>query len=188
MIDTRDHCTDELLYRYIDGGIADSDRSDIEDHLADCSRCRERHVVLARFDRMLRRMPLASVGPRFTQTVLAAVGIQPRDSTTYRVFEYAAGIFGMLLVAALTVAVLAIRGVFDQLPGMEASSTGTQVIGTIGSAITQLSADMGMSLREFFPYLFSTNALWTGFSTIAVLLLLAILDRAKERTVATKGR
>jgi anti-sigma factor RsiW len=182
------HCTEEQLFRLIDNDTTAPDRSEIAAHLEVCSRCRAEFESLVRFGNALRRLPLSPASPLFTRTVLLAAGLKPGETSTTRFLEYAAGALGLLVLMTFTVAGLALTGGITAVWGHDTKNPGTAVLGSIGFAVSQVSNDMGRILKEFFPFLFGGTTLWVSFGALAVVLSLALLDRAFGKTFAEKGR
>lgn len=188
MTDRVTHYTDEQFFRLIDGDIDPDERTETRDHLSTCSRCRERFESLAGFNRALRRMPLSRVSPFFTRTVLSAAGVKQLDSAPYRLLEYAAGLFGLLVVLAFSVTALVLWGVIRPTAGEEARSPSGVVMGIVGSAMSQTTGQFGKVLKEYFPFLFGADALWVSFGAVLVVLTLAALDRTFAKGFVERRR
>jgi hypothetical protein len=183
-----EHYTDEQLYRLIDRESAEAEREEIERHLHACSPCRRQFQSLVRFDRLVARMPLSTVGPLFTQTVLMKVGLPPLRASSSRLIEFAAGMFGLLLLGAVTIAILAVMGVFEPLPGADSAAPSSPVFRLIGSAISQGSAELGKYLKEFFPFLAGVSSIWTSLGALLAVLLLLVLEPPLGKRLLEKGR
>ena len=177
------HCTEEQLLRFIDGDPSEGDLAVIRDHLAACARCRALHASLARFDRMLARMPLAPASPSMADHILRAIGVKPEDSATSRLLEYLAGLVGILIVMVFTIAGLAVTGVLKPAVHAEPGTPGGAILGTIGEGASQVSTTLGHQVREFVPFIFGGNSLWLTCTAVAIVLSFALLDAAVGKVV-----
>jgi anti-sigma factor RsiW len=181
MNDGRIHLTDEQVFSVIDGDVDPIQRQALEAHLAGCASCRARFDSTANFDRVVSRMPLASVGPSFTESVLRKAGILPAGESSSRFIQFGAGIFGLFVLAMATVAVLAVLGSVEALPAAESSSPSSPVHGFVSAAINAASVELGRFLREYFPFLFGAKSLWSSLSVLGALLVLLMLEPVVSR-------
>jgi anti-sigma factor RsiW len=182
------HYSDGQLYRVIDGEATGDERGEVDRHLTLCSRCRAQYDALVRFDRLIARMPLSTVGPLFTETILAKAGLKPLSASSSRLIEFAMGTFGLLLLGAVTVAILAVGGVFEPLSGTGSTGSSSPVFGIVGTAVTQASVYLGKLLKEFFPFLTGVTSVWTSLGALGAILLLLVLEPAFGRTFAERKR
>src|SRR3954466_5197253 len=72
------HMTDLELAAYLDHGLAESDRTRVEEHLADCEECREQLVAPANIlSRVNRPRRIAKISAILAAAVVAFVVISP---------------------------------------------------------------------------------------------------------------
>jgi len=94
-------------------------------------------------------------------------------------------LFGL---AAVTIAILAVLGFFEPLPALESSGVSSPVFGPVGAGINTASAELGRTLKEFFPFLFGAGSVWSSFSVLVAVLLLLILEPVVGKRLVQKGR
>ena len=64
------HLTDEALFRLLDGEVSASERTDYQDHLAQCSACQALYTQLAVIDAQLSVLPLETPSVAFADRLL----------------------------------------------------------------------------------------------------------------------
>jgi hypothetical protein len=184
-----DHCTAEQLQLLIDRRLdPTAEEADVQEHLRLCHQCRSLYETLVHFEAAVRRMPLSRVSPAFKRSVMASLGLAPKDPLLFRLLEHTAYFFAMLIVLAFTLAAFALSGLIKPADMQQARGTGGQILTMASSAVSAGAQTLGTWLTDFFPFLFSHGALSISMAAAAVVMLLAALDRTFGKWLAPRGR
>ena len=178
------HSTVEELHGLIDRQLDPSDHQRVTGHLQACPRCRSLYESLALFDSACKRVPLSTVAPGFTRSVLAALGVVPRTPLVFRLLEHAAYVFGLFVVAAIMTTVFVLTGVFTPNDAAAGKGPEAPLLHLLGSGFSDASTRFVGWLNEFLPFAFSHGALWVSAAALIVVLMIAVVDRSITRRMA----
>ena len=182
------HSSLEQLYALVDRQLDPGEHALVVGHLRVCARCRSLYESLVRFDSACKRIPLETVSPAFTRSVLDSLGIVPKSPMIFHLLGGAAYLFALLMVLAFMTAAFVLMGVIRTEDAVAGSGPGAKVFTTIGAALSKASGDLIGWLTEFFPFAFGHGTLSVSAAALVVVLALALVDRNITKKFAQKLR
>jgi anti-sigma factor RsiW len=188
MADQNSHSSIEQLYALIDRELDPGEHALVAGHLQACERCRSQYESLVRFDSACKRVPLETLSPDFTRSVMASLGIVPKNPLIFRLLEHVAYLFGMLIVLAFMTAAFVLTGVIKTEDVTANSGPAGKVLDTIGTGVGTASGILGNWLTGFFPSGFNHGAISISAAVVVVVLALALVDRRVTGRVSQKFR
>lgn len=188
MNETVRHSTIEQLHALIDRQLDATDHARVTEHLRECARCRSLYESLATFDAAFKRMPLEKVSDSFTESVASALGLTPRSPLLLRLLQNGAYVLSLLIVLGVMVAIFAVTGVIPSAEGAGEGKPGVEILAKLGGALSSAGEQLVRWLGEFFPFTFSRGAFSVSLATVAVLVMLAIVDRGLGKRLAQRLR
>jgi len=170
------HCTQADLSMILDGVLSPDGERAARAHIAGCTLCASRFRALGTFDRALRSLPLVSVSPGFTASVMSALDPVMPASRAFRFAPWIAFQAVLLCVVLLGLGVCLAAGFIT--PGGSAAVNPPggahelfeRAIAACGSAVTSWLGDFAHAG----PFLIA-------FSAALVVIMLALLDRNYAR-------
>ncbi|HUI10629.1 MAG TPA: zf-HC2 domain-containing protein [Bacteroidota bacterium] len=167
-----DHCTPEDLHMLLDGALSPAESAAARAHIASCPGCASRYSALRRLDGAIRALPLLTVSPGFTSTVMSALDPVMPVSRPFRFFTWVAFQVCLISVLLFGLGVCALAGFIT--PGGEAPGG----IGETSLAMLESALSAGVSFITSLlgnpahagPYIIT-------LCTVLVVLMLAPLDR-----------
>jgi anti-sigma factor RsiW len=169
------HDEQALIQEYLDGRLPSEQRARFELHVSTCDRCRAEVKTLRKIDATLRRLPLESPGKHFTPALMRQL-LSPSTPASFRVLEYAAYLFGFLIVVAATISVLILAGVIqtgDVSPSSLTGEVATHFRATVGDVLGWL--------RGVLPFTFAGSGGKVAIIGALSLALVALVDRLYMR-------
>ncbi|MDH3253011.1 MAG: zf-HC2 domain-containing protein [Ignavibacteria bacterium] len=165
------HHTEVLIQEYLDGRMTTEEKERFELHLSSCSRCRSEVTALRKIDSALSRLPLETPGKHFTPALMQKL-LTASPSASFRVLEYAAYMFGFLIVVTLTISALVFAGVMNTAD-VSPSSVTTEITGHLKTTVTSVL----VWLRGVLP--FAVNGPGGKLALVGALsvALIALVDR-----------
>ena len=186
--DQNSHSSIEQLYALIDRELDPGAHALVAGHLQACARCRSLYESLVRFDSACKRIPLETLSPDFTRSVMATLGIVPKNPLVFRLLEHVAYLFGMLIVLAFMTAAFVLTGVIKTEDVTANSGPAGKVLDTIGTGVGTASGILGSWLTGFFPSGFNHGAISISAAVVVVVLALALVDKRVTGRVSQKFR
>lgn len=165
------------LFELLDKRATPERRSELEGHLAACSRCRGLAESQRSFERLARSLPPLEPSRELTGRVLGMLRSARRERTSLRLLAFlGAGIplvlVGVLLVYAITVAVSSpVQGSDDVFGGAFGNVDST--LEKIQSSLALMLGTTGDSIARFAQ----ADVLAIAALTVASVLLLVLADR-----------
>lgn len=184
MISPHRHCTIEELQGLLDGVVDPGDTVRIRHHIDSCELCQRRYRAFGQLDGALRRFPLSSPGPMFTQTLMEKLRRSSKPGLAYRALVYVPSALGMVLVlGTMGIALLAARqsgaGPAREVQSQDFVTGFLQSLGVFTEGLAKV-------LTDYFPFIFSVGALRITGLVIAGLLVIAALDRLIGKRFAAR--
>jgi anti-sigma factor RsiW len=172
---TRRHEEQNLMQDYLDGRLTPEQHDRIVLHLSVCETCRSEMKVLKRIDTALRMQQLDSPGRHFTSLVMRQV-LPASTPASFRVIEYAAYLFGFLIVVTTTITVLLLAGVIHT-EGIPASS----LSGEVAAYFRSTMGEMFGWVRRVLPFASMGSGGKVALLGALSLALVALVDRLYVR-------
>jgi RNA polymerase sigma factor (sigma-70 family) len=182
------HIADDDLQAYLDGRLEESRVRSLEGHLEKCPPCSLELARARELDQALRRVPLEVTSPAFTASILHTVGLAPGGRGTSRSWEHLGYAVALMLVLGAMMATFFWTGVIGSTPGTESPSRLGVLLQEGGGILAGAASSLGSWVVSIFPFLFGKGTLGISLSAVAILLLLAILDRVAGRYLIERGR
>jgi len=188
MSGTEKHRSVEQLHALIDRQLDPAERALVTEHLRGCAGCRSRYESLGRFDAAFRRMPLAALSPAFTRSVMVTLGLAPKVPLVFRLVERAAYVFGLLIVLAFIVTAFVLGGVITSADLAGSQGAARRYLDATGSALAAAAGVLGSWLKDYLPFLFNRGGIAVTAVALAVVIMLAALDRTIGKRFAQRLR
>jgi anti-sigma factor RsiW len=165
------HDEQGLIQEYLDGRLPTEQRARLELHLSVCDRCRSDVKTLRKIEATLRGLPPESPGKHFTSAVMRQI-LPPSTPASFRVLEYAAYLFGFLIVVTATISVLLLAGVIQTGDVSPSSLTGE-----VAAHFRATVGDVLGWIRGVVPFAFTGSGGKVAVIGALSLALVAVVDR-----------
>ncbi len=172
---TLPHEEQDLIQEYLDGRLTPEQHDRIVLHLSVCAACRSEVKSLQRIDTTLRMQLLDSPGRYFTSAVMRQL-LPASTPASFRVIEYAAYLFGFLIVVTATITVLLLAGVIHA-EAIPSSSLSGEVAAYFRSTIGET---LGW-IRRVVPFASTGSGGKVALLGVLSLALVALIDRLYVR-------
>ena len=186
MTQTHEHISDDLILELIDGSLGADEMGRVRDHLGHCAVCNAVHESLLRFDTSMRSLPVEGLGPAFTAKVMAQLDLSLGFTRALRFLEIVPHILGLTIVLGTMLMVFVWTGVVD---ASRFSGEEGYFRGVAGEASAYLSGVLGTAsgwLSDSLPFVFGSKTIHISISIVAVLAILAGIDRGIGRRLVRK--
>ena len=180
------HCTSEQLNLLLDAGLAPAEEKDIRDHLSICSQCSRAFESLSRVDSALRDLPLITTGVGFTRSVMDRILAGPKSSFAFRVLERMSYVFGLMIVLGIMIAAFVLSGAFDQAEIEQTQGVASEVMGKAADTVANSIGVFTAWLVRYLPFAFGKGSMGVAFFAVAIVMMLAAVDRFVGRKILQK--
>ncbi len=170
------HLSQQQMQEFLDDRLGSDERGRIHAHLSVCGQCTEAVQSLKSIDTVLRRMPLEKPGARFTRSVMER--IPESSSAAFRLLEYTAYFFGLLIVVAITAAAFTVTGNGNQAATADAGMWGTAYV-WIDSAFS--------AMNTLARQVVSASTMRIAFILVLSVGFLFVLDRLLWRRLGHRS-
>lgn len=122
MFDLEGHLTDERIQAYLDAGLREAERAQIDSHLVDCGECREHMAGYCRLFATIKAFPEIPLDRDLGPAVLRAIAREKRQRLVFRIGIPSAEVaaIAVLLPAAWRFIDVGLRALRSMLMGMVA--------------------------------------------------------------------
>jgi len=186
MTQMHEHISDDLIQELIDGSLGAEDLGRVREHLENCAVCNAVHKSLLRFDNTMRRLPLERPGPAFTANVMAQLDPGLGLVRALRFLEIVPNILGLSIVLGSMLLVFVWTGVVDVSRFSWEEGYFGGVAGEAGATISSVLGTASVWLSDFLPFVFGSKTLNISISIVAVIVILAGIDRGIGRRLVRK--
>lgn len=183
MTNTMPHYTFEQLNLLLDGKLPEAERAAMQQHFLSCTTCRHAFEDLAGIDGALKGLPQIQTSPDFTRKVMDLVLDGPRASLAFRVLEKMSYVFGMLIVLGIMIAAFVVTGVFDASQVDQTKVLASGMVEQVGQGISSGIGKFTILLVQYLPFAFGKGSIGVAFFAVAVVAMLAAIDRVVGRRV-----
>lgn len=180
------HCTSERLNLLLDAKLAPGEEKEMRDHLSTCRQCRRAFENLSRVDVALRDLPLITTGAGFTRSVMDRILAGPKSSFAFRVLERMSYVFGLTIVLGIMIAAFVLSGVFDQAGIEQTQGVASDVMGRAADTVANSIGVFTAWLVQYLPFAFGKGSMGVAFFAVAVVMMLAAVDRLVGRRILQK--
>jgi predicted anti-sigma-YlaC factor YlaD len=180
------HYTSEQFNLLLDGRISGSKEKEMRNHLGDCNDCTAAFENLARIDAMLRDVSVVETDPEFTRKVMDRILVASKSSFAFRLFEKMSYAFGLLIVLGIMIAAFVMTGVFNQSQFDQTKSIASELAGKVGGGVSGSIAEFTSLLVQYLPFAFGKGSMGVAFFAVAVIAMLAVVDKLVGRKVMQK--
>ena len=171
------HCSINEIQDHLDGTLAPDSRKEVEGHLQACPRCQNTRDSMGELGRALRSLPRERVDERFTRTVMNKLTSGQTDSLSFRILEKLAYVFALFFVLALLTAAFIVSGAVDVQRVSEEQTRIQELLTGSASQAGEMIALFSRVLAEYVPFAFGAGSLGMTGTIVAVVMLLALVDR-----------
>jgi anti-sigma factor RsiW len=181
------HIAREALQCYIDGELSPEERARVEAHVKECSSCAREAADLERIGKAVRRIPSERTSAGFTASVLHELGLAPSPRRSFRSLESAGALVAMVVVAGVLLSVFFATGVLKQTQVAETQSATGMFLEKGVAAVADGASAVGCWVATYLPFAFGKGVLGISFTTVAVLVLLGVIDRFAGRKLVHRA-
>jgi anti-sigma factor RsiW len=178
---SKSSCPSDRIHEYLDGRMSSGDSAAFESHLDECEQCRSVLNDLRQIDASLRAIPLEKTGNTFTRSVMEQLGIAPGTTVAFRVLEWVAYVFGLLVILALSLTVLVLTGAMKPEQIAEGQSAAADSAVRMGELVSSLADGLTGTLVQYFPFLFTNGSSTIALGVVLLVLALVAVDRLVMR-------
>ncbi len=151
-----------------------------------CRDCRSAWESLARMDAALRALPLTTTDPAFTRSVMDRILAKQPLPFGFRLLEKLPYLFGLLIVLGVMVASFVMTGVIDTSELDRTKSVAGGLVNKAGETLDATISAVTAGLVHYLPFAFGKGSMSVAFFAVAVVIVLAAVDRLVGRKVFQK--
>lgn len=180
------HYSLEQLNALLDGRMSGPEVQDIHMHMETCRECHTAFENLERVHLAIQALPVLTTRPGFTRSVMDKVLAPPAPSFTFRLLEKVSYLFGLLIVLGIMVAAFVVTGVFEKSELSQTKTVATSMADQLGDGMAASISGFASWLVQHLPFAFGKGSLGMAFFAVAVLVMLALVDRVVGKRVFQK--
>ena len=180
------HYTVQQLHSLLDDRITVDEDRRMREHLNGCESCRLAFENLSSVDGVLRKLPLLETRPDFTRALMDRILLAPGSSFAFRVLEKMSYVFGLLIVLSIMIAAFVLTGVLDQSQVEQTKGVASGIADQVGSGVSRAVDGFTALLVQYIPFAFGKGSMGVAFFSVAVIAMLAAIDRVVGRRVLQK--
>jgi anti-sigma factor RsiW len=175
------HFEAEQFNLLLDGRLPEAEVEFMRAHLEHCGKCRLVYANLKRVDLALRNMPVVETRAGFTRSVMDGILGKSGSSFAFRMFERLSYVFGLLIVLGIMVTSFILTGVFDASQVGQTTTVASEFAGHVGDNLLATVNGLTAWLVQYLPFAFGKGSISVAFFGVAVVLMLAAVDRVVGR-------
>lgn len=180
------HFTSEQFNLLLDGELTGAEEKSIRDHFSVCTDCRLAFENLARIDIVLKGLPVAETRPDFTRSLMDRILVVPKSPFLFRLLEKMSYVFGLLIVLGIMIAAFILSGVFEAPQIEQTKSVATGIVDKAGESLATSVGAFTTWLVQYIPFAFGKGSMSMAFFAVAIVIMLAAVDRLVGRKVLQK--
>jgi len=175
------HYSTEQFNLLLDGRLDEAEAETMRNHLAHCVACHSALSSLERLDLAVRNIPVLEVHERFTSSVMEGILRRSVSPLAFRVFEKLSYVFGLLIVLGIMITSFIVTGVVETRHVDQTKDVAAQLAGQVGHGLSVSLNGFTAWLIQYLPFAFGKGSISVAFFAVAVLLMLAVVDRVIGR-------
>lgn len=180
------HYSLEQFNMMLDGRTARDEAHRMQEHLNACSECRSAYERLVDVDALLHRLPVSKTTPGFTDSVMGRILAAPQSSLAFRLVEKLPHLFGLLIVLSIMIVAFVVTDVFDTTQLDQTKTAAGVIAEKIGLGVATAMASFSGLLAQYLPFAFGQGSMTVAFFVVAIVIMLAVVDRLVGRRLLQK--
>jgi anti-sigma factor RsiW len=179
-----EHLTQRQVLDFIDGNLDEATERRVHTHLGGCDRCGREVAFQRSVLQTARVLPTIPVSRHFTQSVMKRALRKSGETFGYKVLQNLGHVFAMIAVLAVIVYMISLPSTTTGSTQPSQTSELLQAWKSITAQVTGLLTQQSERFREGVASRTTGSRAEIAVMTLAVLLLLAALDRFVLRRLA----
>jgi predicted anti-sigma-YlaC factor YlaD len=180
------HCTTEQFNVLLDGRVIGAEEKDIRDHISVCTECRLAFENLERIDTALCGLPVMETRPDFTRSLMERMLAAPKSPFLFRLLEKISYIFGLFIVLGIMIGAFILSGVFEAPQIERTKSVATGMVDKAGEGLASSIGAFTSMLVQYIPFAFGKGSMGVAFFAVAIVIMLAFVDRLLGRKIVQR--
>jgi len=180
------HYSSEQFNMLLDGRATAEETQRMREHLVGCSDCRSAFERLADVDVLLHKLSILETRPDFTRLLMDQILVAPKASFAFRLLEKLPYLFGLLIVLSTMIVAFVVTGVFDVTQFDQTRTAAGGIAGRMGESLATAMGSFSAWLVQYVPFAFGKGSMSVAFFTVAIVVMLAAVDRLVGKRVLQK--